>query len=164
MNVLDCMSPSNLNSANFSCYLILIWFVRTSIYYQYEISCSWDPVPCIQLSAVIHYWILVHNSKLFCSGPNVFSPLKIAFRPMAKMFWSYEKTIYYLLKKNLCVQPILFIVLLLLFLIQLSSFVIIGYILNCKIKSPENGHMFPLSFQILACYQTPQSCLNDSTS
>ena len=38
MNVLDCMSPSNLNSANFSCYLILIWFVRTSIYYQSEIN------------------------------------------------------------------------------------------------------------------------------
>ena len=38
MNVLDCMSPSNLNSANFICYLILIWFVRTSIYYQFEIN------------------------------------------------------------------------------------------------------------------------------
>ena len=38
MNVLDCMSPSNLNSANFICYLILIWFVRTSIYYQFKMN------------------------------------------------------------------------------------------------------------------------------
>ena len=80
--------------------------LRSTTSMKKYVSCSWDPVPCIQLSAVIHYWILVCNSKLFCSGPNVFSPLKIAFRPMSKMFWSYERTRYYLyFKKNLCVQP-----------------------------------------------------------
>ena len=50
---------------------------------------------CIQLSTVIHYWILVCNSKLFCSGPNVFSPLKIAFRPMSKIYYIVQNILYY---------------------------------------------------------------------